>query len=294
MDPATAAYVAWTEHRFFKYRGCAPDPDNPRLAVGTVDVDGRPVQLSVDAWHGPDKDGGETKQAREARVQAAKDVCLNCPVMVQCDVYARLAPAQADGVRGGRTVRERGALVKAPKRRVPVAVPVDHLRTPQKLAVLRVLAGCADEYRVAMETGLGVRKANWQRARLTSGLGLEPTASRNELLKAAVDRGLLDASLVVVDDGKVPAIPAATRKLLIEVDGQFLLWPSDPAEVKDTAPVRRSSSRGGERSAPVSLRAKFRRVQGQEAFDVPVTVPAEWADVHDLFAAPAKTLEAVA
>lgn len=284
MDPATAAYVAWTEHRFFKYRGCAPDPDNPRLAVGSVEVDGRQVQVAVDAWHGPDRDGGESQREREARVAGAKEVCLNCPVMVQCDAYATLAPALADGVRGGRTMRERGRLVAAPKRRVPVAAPVDQLRTPQKLAVLEALAAHTDEYRVAIESGLDVRKANWQRARLVSGLGLVASASRMVLLKAAVERGLLDGGLVVADDGSVPAIPPSTRKLLIEVHGQFLLWPSDPAEVKEAAPVRRPLSGRCGRSS--SLRAKFRRVEGQEAFDVPVTVPDGWADVALFPAAP--------
>lgn len=280
MSPETAAYVAWTEHRFFKYRGCAPDPDQPRRAAGNP-------ELSLDAWNGPDLDGGETQREREARQRAAKAVCMACPVRVECDVYANLVPALADGIRGGRTVRERGRLVEAPRRRVPVAASVDQLRTEQKLAVLKALAAHADEYRVAMESGLDVRKANWQRARLTSGLGLEASASRMQLLKAAVKAGLVDGGLVVADDGSVPAIPPATRKLLIEVEGQFLLWPSDPAEVKQAAPVRGSSGKARAaahvRSGSGSLRGKFRRVAGQEALEVPVTVPAEWADVAALF-----------
>ncbi|MEU5043244.1 WhiB family transcriptional regulator [Streptomyces griseorubiginosus] len=290
MSPETAAYVAWTEHRFFKYRGCAPDPDNARLAVGSVEVGGRRVRVPVDAWLGPDLDGGEEQKARRARQDAAKEVCLNCPVMVQCDAYANLVPAQADGVRGGRTDRERGRLVEAPRRRVPVRrVPksVDHLRTPQKLAVLRALAASTDQYQVVIESGLDIRTVNWQRSRLASDLGLESSASRMELLKAAVKAGLVDGGLVVADDGSVPAVPPATRKLLIEVEGQFLLWPSDPAEVKQAAPVRGSSGKARAaahvRSGSGSLRGKFRRVAGQEALEVPVTVPAEWADVAALF-----------
>lgn len=291
MSPKDAAYVAWTEHRFFKYRGCAPDPDDPRFAAGWVERDGRPVQVPVDAWLGPDQDGGEEQRVRRERQATAKELCGRCPVRAECDAFAMLAPAEADGIRAGRTMRERGALLETRRRRVSVAVPDSQLRTPQKLAVLEALAAWPDEYRVAMETGLGVRKANWQRARLVSGLALEPSASRMELLKAAVERGLLDVSLVVADDGSVPAIPASTRKLLIEVDGQFLLWPSDPSEVKDPVPVKRSGRCSG-RSR--SLRKRFSSVEGQEALEVPVAVPTGWADVHALFAAPVKTLEAVA
>ncbi|HEY3480671.1 MAG TPA: WhiB family transcriptional regulator [Streptomyces sp.] len=281
MSPQDAAYVAWTEHRFFKYRGCAPDPDNPRLAVGSVERDGRSVQVPLDAWHGPDVDGGEEQRVRRERVEAAKEVCLNCPVMVQCDAYAGLVPSREKEVRGGRTTAERGRLAGAsePKRRAPVPVSDSSLRTPQKLAVLEALAVSADEYWVAMETGLGVRKANWQRAKLTHGLGLESSASRMELLRAAVARGLVDGALVVPDGGRVPAIPPSTRKLLIEVDGQFLLWPSDPSEVKETAAVRRSGRCSGR---PRSLRDRFPSVAGQEAFDVDA-MPDDWAYVHDLF-----------
>lgn len=287
MSPEDAAYAEWTEHRWFKYRGCAADADSPRLAVASVERDGVRVRVPLDAWNGPDVDGGESLRERTERVEAAKEVCLNCPVMVQCDAYANLVPGQADGVRGGRTARERGRLVKAAQQRervVPVRkpAPVNHLRTVQKLAVLRALAVYADEYRVAIETGLDVRKANWQRARLTSGLGLEASASRMQLLKAAVKAGLLDGSLVVADDGKVPAIPSSTRKLLIEVGGQFLLWPSSPDEVKEPAArCRRGSGGWGGRS--VSMRVKFRRVEGQEAFAVEDADAADWALVCDLF-----------
>ena len=281
LSPQDAAYVAWTEHRFFKYRGCAPDPDNPRLAVGAVERDGRPVQVPLDAWHGPDLDGGEEQRVRRERVEAAKEVCLNCPVMVQCDAYAGLVPSREKEVRGGRTTAERGRLTGGgeAKRRAPVPVSDSSLRTPQKLAVLEALAVSADEYWVAMETGLGVRKANWQRASLTGKLGLDHGATRAQLLEAAVARGLVDGALVVADDGSVPAIPPSTRKLLIEVHGQFLLWPSDPAEVKEPVPVVRSSRCSGR---PRSLRGRFPSVQGQEAFDVDAPSD-DWAYVHDLF-----------
>jgi hypothetical protein len=294
MDPATAAYVAWTEHRFYRYRGCAPDPDNPRLAAGSVERDGKSVRVPLDAWNGPDLDGGEPQKVRRERQAAAIEVCLNCPVMVACDAYANLAPAQADGVRGGRTMRERGALVAKPRPQVPVAVPADQLRTVQKLAVLSALAVYTDEYRVAIETGLDVRKANWQRARLVSGLGLEASASRMELLKAAVTAGLVDGGLVVADDGSVPAIPPATRKLLIEFHAHLLVGPVALEEAWDWSRARPWRFPTGHR--PVSMRAKFSHVAGQMAFDTDgdTAAPAEdWTYVHDLFSS-VPALEAAA
>ena len=283
MDSATAAYVAWTEHRHYRYRGCAPDPDNPRLAAGSVEgPDGRPVRVPLDAWNGPDVDGGEAPKEREARLEAAKEVCLRCPVMVQCDAYATLSPSKADEVRGGRTRRERQKLVTAPVRKTPVAAPVAQMRTNQKLTVLMALAVHADEYRVAIETGLDVRKANWQRARLVSGLGLKRSASRMELLHAAVKAGLVDRALVVADDGSVPAIPPKTKKLLIEFERHLLLGPVAPEEAWDWSQARPWREPAGRRS--VSLRAKFPHVKGQMAFDADDAGPGEeWTYVHELF-----------
>lgn len=291
MSPMSAedAYMAWTEHRFYRYRGCAPDPDEPRLAAGSVERDGRTVRVVLDAWSGPDVDGGEEQRVRSARVAAAKEVCAGCPVLRECDAYAMVAPGLADGIRAGRTVRERGRLVAAREaesgaragsvsRVRSAAVPVDRLRTEQKLAVLAALAVSTDEYQVAIETGLDVRKANWQRARLVSGLGLETSASRMDLLKAAVTAGLVDGGLVVADGGSVPAIPPATRKLLIEFHAHLLVGPSAPEEAWDWSQARPWRPPAERRR--VSLRSKFQKVAGQLALDeVPVTVPDGWADV---------------
>nr|WSZ21231.1 WhiB family transcriptional regulator [Streptomyces canus] len=255
------------------------------------------VRVALDAWSGPDVDGGEEQRVRSARVAAAKEVCGGCPVLRECDAYAMVAPGLADGIRAGRTVRERGRLVAAREaesgaragsvsRARTAAVPVDRLRTEQKLAVLAALAVSTDEYQVAIETGLDVRKANWQRARLVSGLGLETSASRMDLLKAAVTAGLVDGGLVVADDGSVPAIPPATRKLLIEFHAHLLVGPSAPEEAWDWSQAKPWRPPAGRRR--VSLRSKFRKVAGQLALDeVPVTVPPEWADVALFPQAPA-------
>ncbi|GHC37135.1 MULTISPECIES: hypothetical protein [Streptomyces rochei group] len=217
---AEAALTALLEHPHYRYRGCAPDPDDPRVAAGDNSV-------SVDAWQAPDVDGGEAREVREAREAAAIDVCVGCPVMVQCLAYgSSLTPEgklpEPYAILGGRTALERTkALVRerqaAP---VPVAVsepvPVEQLRTEQKLAVLRGLARFAEPERVAVAAGLGdglegLRTAKWQIARLKTQLGLPKSATRVELLDAAVDRGLLDRSEVAAAAaGPGAAVPAGS------------------------------------------------------------------------------------
>ncbi|MCX4885956.1 hypothetical protein [Streptomyces sp. NBC_00847] len=290
LDPKTAQQEL-SDHPRYKYRGCAEDPDDPRLAAGSaeVEVDGElvMVRVPVTAWDAPTVDGGEEKEVREARQQAAIDVCMDCPVMVQCLAYGSSLTregklAEPYAILGGMTALDRHKRFVGERKVRPVKgpAPVDQLRTPQKLAVLRALAVSPDEYRVAIETGLGVRKANWQRARLVSGLGLVASASRGELLAAAVEAGLLDGGLVVADDGSVPAIPPSTRKLLIEFHRHLLLSPSAPEEAWDWSLARPWRAPRGRR--PVSMRSKFRSVEGQMALEVEVP-PDEWAYVHDLF-----------
>lgn len=219
LDSKTALRV-WTEHPHYRYRGCAPDPDDPRVAAGDNSV-------SVDAWQAPTADGGETKEAREAREAAAVDVCVGCPVMVQCLAYgSSLTPdgrlAEPYAILGGLTALERTkALVEErqaePVRVVPEPAPVEQLRTPQKLAVLEALArfdtpeDIAVAAREALRREFGdtyamdLRTAKWQLARLTTQLGLPKTAGRAEILEAAVGRGLLERA--VLPD--VPPVPAA-------------------------------------------------------------------------------------
>lgn len=219
---AHAAYVEWTEHRFYAYRGCAPDPDEPRLAAGSVVRDGERVRVPLDAWSGgEDRDGGESQRARRVREADALEVCLNCPVMVACDAYANSVTgdgrlAEPDGIRGGRTALERKRLFHRSERPTVVvkamagAVPPSRLETAQKLAVLRALALCWDPFEVASAAGVTVRTANWQRSKIVTDMGLPKSASRERMLAVAVELGLVDGSLVVRDGGSVPAVPPPT------------------------------------------------------------------------------------
>lgn len=222
-----AAYVAWTEHRYFRYRGCAPDVDQPHRAAGNP-------ALSLDAWNGPDADGGEPQKERREREEAAKEVCLSCPVMVACDRYANSVTAggklaEPDGIRGGRTALERHRRFIKVRHRVVVApAPVEQIRTPQKLAVLNALAAHTDPEAVAGAAGMDVRTANWQISRLRSQLGLRAGASRMQILEAARERGLLE-------DGPSRArVKSPPREKFTHVAGQIALWELELAEL---APV---------------------------------------------------------
>ncbi|MFJ8727733.1 WhiB family transcriptional regulator [Streptomyces sp. NPDC093269] len=183
--------------------------DDPRHAAGNLD-------LSLDAWSGEDRDGSEPQREREARQAAAVDVCMGCPVMVQCDAYASSVTrdgklAEPDGIWGGRLALERHREFIAKRHRVAAAAPVRQMQTPQKLRVLRALAAHEDAEAVAVAAGVDLRTANWQRSRLVTQLNLhKKKATRTQLLEAAVKRGLLEAAEVVSDDGSVPAVPPPT------------------------------------------------------------------------------------
>ncbi|MFG2970882.1 WhiB family transcriptional regulator [Streptomyces sp. NPDC048288] len=198
----------WLEHRFFRYRGCAPDPSNPLRMAGNP-------ELPVGAHHGPDAWRPEGQKARRAREEQAIEVCLGCPVMVACDRYASsVRPdgklAEPDGVWGGRRSLERHrALVKA--RHALAAAPDRRFATVQKQAVLRALAVAWDPFEVAARAGVDVRTANWQRSSLVRLLGLPKTVSRMRALAVARERGLLEGVDLVVDDGTVPAVPPPTK-----------------------------------------------------------------------------------
>lgn len=240
-----AAYVAWTEHRFFRYRGCAPDPDRPGRAAGNP-------ELGLDAWVGPDVDGGEPQKERRAREAAAKEVCLNCPVMVACDAYASSVTvdgklAEPDGVRGGLTALERHRrFIKSRHRLRGVApAPVEQLRTVQKQAVLRALAAWSDPVDVAFAAGMDVRTANWQVSRLRTQLGLAGTAGRAEILEAARVRGLLEGVRVVPDGERErgrPRVASPSRARFAHVAGQLALWETAPGQLAQPAESAESAA----------------------------------------------------
>lgn len=233
IQPAKA-YELFTEHPRFKYRGCAPDADDPTRAAGDL-------SLPQNAWITEDRDGAEPQKDRLAREAATIEVCLGCPVMVQCDAYASSVVgsgpssrlAEPRGVWGGRTALERHrrfisqrheATVERSREGVgldgvgqgPAVVPAaspdavgrGDVCTEQQRAVLAALARCTDAEAVAVAAGMDLRTANWQRSRLVTLVGLDKTrTTRAQLLAAAVEQGLLDAALVVEDDGSVPAVP---------------------------------------------------------------------------------------
>ncbi|MFJ7023220.1 WhiB family transcriptional regulator [Streptomyces sp. NPDC101117] len=207
LDPKTASELL-TDHPYYRYRGCAPDPEQPGLAAGDP-------SLSVDAWQAPDVDGGEEPEERAVRVEAAKAVCRRCPVLEVCAVFG--ASVTADGrlaerhsILGGLTALERTKVLveeRQAREAVPVPAPVEQIRTEQKLAVLRALAAHEDAEGVAAAAGLDVRTAKWQLSRLTTQLGLGKSASRADVLAAAVDRGLLRPD-EVADPRPAAPVPA--------------------------------------------------------------------------------------
>ncbi|MFB8182673.1 WhiB family transcriptional regulator [Streptomyces sp. NPDC055966] len=198
----------WVEHSYFRYRQCAPDPDQPLRMVGNP-------ELHVGAHNGPDAWAPEGQRERRAREELAIEVCLTCPVMVQCDAYASsVTPdgrlAEPEGVWGGRRSLERHrALIAA--RHAVAAAPDRRFHTAQKRAVLKALAGCWDPFEVAAAAGVDVRTANWQRSSLVRLLGLPKTVTRMRALAVARERGLLEDVALVLDDGTVPAVPPPTR-----------------------------------------------------------------------------------
>lgn len=261
MSSSIELRKAWEEHPHFRYRGCAPDPDVPGRAAGDP-------SLSLDAWHGVDRDGSEPQRERLAREQAAVEVCLNCPVMVACAAYAnsvvtedrKARLAEPDGIWGGELALERHRAFIRRRHEVAVPAPARQMRTPQRLRVLEALAAHVTAEAVAQAAGVDVRTANWQRSRLVTQLNLDKeTATRRELLKAAVDRGLLDAAVVVVDDGSVPAVPPPAPKSSgaeAVVPTQLELWSGalplpTPAPVPCPVRVRVRRTRSARTVAPV-------------------------------------------
>lgn len=300
---SAAAREAWMEDRYFKYRGCAPDADNPRRMAGNP-------KLPVGAHHAPDAWEAESQKARREREAAVTEVCLDCPVMVLCDAYASsVTPegrlAEPDGVWGGRTGLERHKALIRSRSAAPPA-PDRRFHTAQKTAVLRAFAVCWDPYEVAAaadrivrelegpgSAGMDLRTVNWQRSNLTTLLGLPHTASRAQFLDAAGSRGLLEGVVVVADDGSVLAVPPPTR-----------MPDRAPAARPDAGPVRVALMPSAPVASvalaapavpyepvriPAPRRDRFTDIVGQLAL---WEAELELADVHPLF--PAAPLEAAA
>lgn len=276
---AAAARAVWVEHRHFKYRGCAPDPSNGRVLAARPD-------LPVDTHFPADRDGHEPQSVRVAREAAAVELCLGCPVMVACDRYANsVTPdgrlAQPDGVWGGRLAKERREAFAARRHKV-VAAPELVVLTDQQCAVLLALAMCpgGSAESVAAAAGMDVRTANWQRSRLVTLLNLsKASATRRELLAEAVRRGLLDASLVVADDGSVPAWSPVTvaHAPVASVDAE-----GAPAGQAASSAAGVPEVQG--RAAAPARRRRFHAVEGQLALWDPD--PSDGlATVHPLFPA---------
>lgn len=206
-----AAHQDLITHPYYRYRGCAPDPDQPDRAAGDP-------ELSWRAWEAPDTNGGEDQKVKLRREAQAKAVCARCPVQQACLTYATSTNdegriAVEHGILGGATGLERDRIFIrnriASLDEEQAAAADRRLRTEQKLAVLRALAAHADPYAVAAAAGVDVRTANWQRSAITTLLGLDKhEATRGQLLAAAAERGLLAGVPVVPDDGTVLAVPA--------------------------------------------------------------------------------------
>ncbi|MEE1812678.1 WhiB family transcriptional regulator [Streptomyces sp. BE133] len=215
-DPMTARQDL-IDDRHYKYRGCAPDEDDPTMSAADPDV-------SLDAWGPYTGDGAEPQKARFDRERDAKQICARCPVLSLCRTYANTTVIDAEGVEhlvepegvmGGELAltRHRALIARrhaatvgtAPDEEAPAAAVVRDLsegRTPQKRAVLEALARETDPELVAYRAGMDLRAANWHRSTLVTMLGLDKErATRDQLLAAAIDQGLLPRSTRIRPDG---------------------------------------------------------------------------------------------
>lgn len=262
--PAAQAYDAFRHHRFFAYRGCAPDTDHPTRAAGDLN-------LPVTAWEPPDVDGAEDQGVRRRREAAAIAVCKTCPVLDACRTYA-LSPTED----GSHLAEEQkvilGGLRSLERHRMHIrtrhAEADRRLRTPQKQAVLRALAAHTDPYTVAAAAGLDVRTSNWQRSVIVALLGLDKqTTTRQQVLEAAAKAGLLDGVTVVPGDDvlAVPPPTPATPAPALPVQVQVELPTPPPATGGDETHPQPAGHRPIRIPGP--RRGRFTDIRGQLTLD---------------------------
>ena len=222
---AIAARQRLVDDRYYYLRGCGPDEEDPRMSAGDPDV-------PVDAWGPYTDDGAEAQRDRLAREKAAQAICGRCPVLTLCRVYANTTVVdeagmehlvEPEGILGGELAltrhraliaRRHAATVGETTDATPASVPartLDDARTPQKRAVLAALARETDPDAVAYRAGMDLRTANWHRSALVGMLGLDREhATRDQLLAAAVETGLLPRSTRIRPDGPMPYAAAPT------------------------------------------------------------------------------------
>ncbi|MFB7222382.1 hypothetical protein [Streptomyces sp. NPDC056227] len=268
MTDPIAARQQLVDDRHYKYRGCAPDPDQPTVSAADPDV-------PLDAWGPYTGDGAEPQKARFDREKAAKAICGRCSVLALCRTYANTTVVDADGVEhlaepegvmGGELALTRHRALIARRHAAttsstaPAAAPaaprnLSDARTPQKMAVLRALTVELYDERVARRAGMDVRTSNWHRSALCSLLGLnKETATRDELLVAAVRQGLLSPATRIVWDGFWPIAAAPTT------DGsrQRRIAPDVPAALLAPRPRTRRRRRPSN-TAPAGRRPRTAR-----------------------------------
>lgn len=105
-DSARTAWDELTQHRWWPYRACAPDEDNPTV----IAADG---VTSPDVWIAPLDEPQRDRIAREA---TAKALCAQCPIVNACLTYALGNPTagqhETSHVWGGLTAGERARNLK--------------------------------------------------------------------------------------------------------------------------------------------------------------------------------------